>query len=279
MGKIAEYFEQCRQDEEERKRNETVAKLAKELNKSADFLISQLQAAGVKKLSETDQITEADKQALLEYLKKPHRSKSRQKKITLTHTWESKEEQIMKAVAAQKNGAERECLEHLASHVFLGITIDPAFQSVVNLILAKVIIYEALPLKKLGRPKGQEGENLSRQVAQEYWDMLDSGTSYRDAVQHLANKVHKDERQIMRYVEKHKDMVGLTVELRENNRERTAIMRNLIGHIKSMTDDSYASTNFAVSKPPPEFEPDDYIEYLDEQIVKLVQSKNPTDTK
>jgi hypothetical protein len=279
MGKIAEYFERCRQDEEERKRNETVAKLAKELNKSVDFLISQLQAAGVKKVSETDQITETDKQALLQYLKKSHRVKGRQKKISLAHTWESEEQRLVKAVAAQKNGAERECLEHLASHAFWGNTIDPNFQAVVNLILAKAIFYEALPLKKLGRPKSQETENLGRQVAQEYWDMLDSGTGYSEAVQHLANKVHKDERQIMRYVEKHKNMVGLTVKLREQNREWAVLMRNMIAPIKSAEIDSCTSMYLPVSKPLPELEPDDYIEYFDEQIAKLAHSKSSTDTK
>lgn len=279
MGKIAEYFEQCRQDEEERKRNETVAKLAKDLNKSAASLISQLQAAGVKKVSETDQVTEADKQALLKYLKKSNRSKSRQKKITLTHKLESEEQRLMKAVAAQENGAEWECLEHLASHAFWGNRIDPNFQAVANLIIAKAILYEALPLKKLGRPKSQESENLGRQVAQEYWDMVDCGTSYSEAVQHLANKVHKDERQIMRYVKKHKNMVGLTVEIREHNREWDTLMRNVIGSIKSTTNNSYVSRYFAVSKPLAEFVPDDYIEYFDEQIAKLAHSKSSTDTK
>ena len=280
MGKITDYFEQCRQDEEERKRKQTVATFAKELKKSAEALIDQLQAAGVKKVSETEQITEADKEALLRYLQKSHGVGERsRKKITRSYKCESEEQRLMKAVAAQENGAEWECLQQLAAHTYLGNAIDPGFQAVVNLIVAKSFMYQALPMKKLGRPKSQKTDDLGRKITQEYWDSRDSGASYSEAVQRLAERFHKDERHIMRLTEKHKKIVGLTFEEREEKREWAALRRQAFEFAGSSPSNSYLSEILEMLKPTPEFEPDDYIEYFDEQIVKTVQSRISTDIK
>lgn len=66
----------------------TVAQLATELNRSAAVLLEQLQAAGLSKAVPEDVVTEADKEKLLEYLKRSHgtveKSGSARKKITLT---------------------------------------------------------------------------------------------------------------------------------------------------------------------------------------------------
>ena len=66
----------------------TVAQLATELNRSAAVLLEQLQAAGLSKAVPEDIVTEADKEKLLEYLKRSHgtveKSGSARKKITLT---------------------------------------------------------------------------------------------------------------------------------------------------------------------------------------------------
>jgi translation initiation factor IF-2 len=66
----------------------TVAQLATELNRSAAVLLEQLQAAGLSKVVPEDIVTEADKEKLLEYLKRSHgtvdKSGSARKKITLT---------------------------------------------------------------------------------------------------------------------------------------------------------------------------------------------------
>lgn len=280
MGKITDYFEQCRQDEEERKRNQTVATYAKELNKSSEILLSQLHNAGIKKESETDQLTEADKEALLRYLQKSHGGGGRaRKKITLSYKVESKEQRLMKAVAAQENGAEWECLQHLMECVFSGRAIDPEFQAVINLIVAKSFVYQALPVKKLGRPKSQKTDDLGREITQEYWDSRDSGASYSEAVQRLAERFHKDERHIMRLTEKHKASVGLTFEEREEKREWATLRRQAFYLARSSPLDSYLSTIFEILGSPLEFEPDDYIEYFDEQIAKTVQSRISTDIK
>ena len=62
-----------------------VAQFATELKLSADKLVEQLKAAGVKKaLTEETALTEGDKTSLLEYLRKAHGAKDGKSKITLT---------------------------------------------------------------------------------------------------------------------------------------------------------------------------------------------------
>lgn len=281
MGKIADYFEQCRHDEEERERNRTVLTFARELNKSSEALMIQLHDAGVKKVSETDQITIADEQALLRYMQKKHGGKARRKKVTVTLKRESEEQLLIKAVAAQQNGAEWECLQKFTGDLISGSKIDPAFQAVINLIVAKSFVLQALPLKKLGRPKNQETDALGRKIALEYWDSRDGGTSYSEAVQRLAERFHKDERHIMRMVEKHKKIVGLTLEDREERRQWAAIASEAFRFLETQPTNSYFSMVLEVLNPPapPEFDDQDCVEYLDEQMVKISQSKNPTDIK
>jgi len=62
-----------------------VAQFATELKLSADKLVAQLKAAGVKKaLTEETALTEGDKTKLLEYLRKAHGASDGKSKITLT---------------------------------------------------------------------------------------------------------------------------------------------------------------------------------------------------
>ena len=62
----------------------TVAEFANELKKSADVLLDQLRSAGVSKASDSDVLTDADKQKLLSYLQASHGTVSTErKKITL----------------------------------------------------------------------------------------------------------------------------------------------------------------------------------------------------
>lgn len=294
MSKIADYLkeqEKKRVKAQEERERQTVADFAKELNKTADVLMEQLREAGVQKISETDRITETDKQALLSFLQRVHGSEGSRKKITLNPVWESEEDRCLKAVAEQENGAEWKCLERFAGDVIFGNKINHKLQTIVNLIVAKAVIFEALPMKKLGRPKSQETEDLGRKVAKKYWDLRDSGSTYSEAVSRLADEIHKDERHVMRLVEKHKKSIGLTFEDRERSRQWAAMMREF-GEIfirtESVADkpedmevspmDSYASRMRDILKQP-EFTAEDCIEYLDEQIVKTMQSKTPTDIK
>jgi translation initiation factor IF-2 len=62
----------------------TVAQFANELKLTEDLLIEQLKAAGVKKKSSDDKLTEEDKSRLLTYLQEAHGHKEEKKKITLT---------------------------------------------------------------------------------------------------------------------------------------------------------------------------------------------------
>ncbi|MCE2782155.1 translation initiation factor IF-2 [Limnohabitans sp.] len=62
----------------------TVAEFANELKKSADVLLDQLRSAGVAKASDSDVLTDADKQKLLSYLQTSHGTVTAdRKKITL----------------------------------------------------------------------------------------------------------------------------------------------------------------------------------------------------
>ncbi|MFO1220843.1 MAG: translation initiation factor IF-2 [Burkholderiaceae bacterium] len=63
----------------------TVAQFAAELNRPAGALIEQLQSAGLTKKSPDDQLTDADKERLLEFLRSAHGTGgAERKKITLT---------------------------------------------------------------------------------------------------------------------------------------------------------------------------------------------------
>ena len=299
MSKIADYFlqqEKERVKQQEQRDKQTVADFAKELNKTPDTLISQLRDAGVQKNSEIDRITEADKQALLKFLQRKHGAKTSRKKITLkkaTGPFESEEDRRLKAVADQANGAEWECLEYFVGEVIVGHMIDSDLQRVINLIIAKSFICGALPIKKLSRPKSQEIDNIGKEISQEYWDLRDRGTSYSEAAGQLADKFHKDERHVMRFVEKHKKSVGLTFEDRQRNREWAAKMRNLYGFIRQtdsivstphadVLPENYLTSTYTAlmqSPPVPEFTGEDYVQYFDEQIVKTVKARGLTGIK
>jgi translation initiation factor IF-2 len=62
----------------------TVAEFAKELKKSPATLLEQLKSAGVAKTAASDELTDADKQKLLGFLKASHGTDTpERKKITL----------------------------------------------------------------------------------------------------------------------------------------------------------------------------------------------------
>ena len=61
-----------------------VTQFAEELKLPVGLLLEQLQAAGVKKKTGEDAVTEQDKTRLLDYLREMHGNKDEKKKITLT---------------------------------------------------------------------------------------------------------------------------------------------------------------------------------------------------
>ena len=62
----------------------SVLQFASELGLPAELLLEQLKSAGVNKATSNDQLTEADKTLLLEYLRKEHGAQAPKNKITLT---------------------------------------------------------------------------------------------------------------------------------------------------------------------------------------------------
>jgi translation initiation factor IF-2 len=62
----------------------SVAQFASELGLQAELLLEQLKAAGVKKTAAEDKLTEQDKTALLDYLRRGHGVEAPKNKITLT---------------------------------------------------------------------------------------------------------------------------------------------------------------------------------------------------
>jgi len=62
----------------------SVLQFASELGLPAELLLEQLKSAGVNKTASSDQLTEADKTLLLEYLRKEHGAQAPKNKITLT---------------------------------------------------------------------------------------------------------------------------------------------------------------------------------------------------
>lgn len=270
MGKILDYLQQL----EREKRTETVAEFAAELRKPVDSLMQQLREAGVEKLSETDPLSRSDKEALLRFLQKSHGGNRGRKKIKINI--ESAIEPLLKAVAAQENGSEWACLEYFSEIVLSKGKVESKLQEVVNLIIAKSTIIETLPIKKLGRPKLKESDDIGRKVAKEYWDLRDGGSTYSEAVAHLAEKIHKDERHVMRLVGKHKGYVGATIEDREQKRQWEAVMKDL--YLRS-PESFHRAMDIYKMPTSPEFTGNDYIEYLDERIVEAIGLKIPTDIK
>lgn len=119
----------------------------------------------------------------------------------------SVEEQAIKALAKDENGADYEVLLTLAGLVVAGREIDPDFQKVANAIVAQAVLFDSLPPKKKGRPKDPDGLN-GWSVAYRYFSLVDSGVRYSDAVAQTAAYFHKDERHIMRIVKENKHQVG-----------------------------------------------------------------------
>lgn len=162
---------------------------------------------------------DSDRQAAahnrLEELREKQRTSDR-KRITIRT--EDQQDAALRALAEGKNGADLRVLEMLTGLVMTGQTINPDFQRIANAIVAQSVLLGKLPPKPRGRPKDQENDD-SRAVAMQYFDLVDAGVSYADAVAQVAARFHKDERHIMRLVKRGKLWAGLTKEERDARRE------------------------------------------------------------
>lgn len=275
MSKISAYIHSVQQHfKETSEKTQTVAEFAEELRKPVNILLEQLQSAGLRK-NKDDIILESDKQSLLEYLQKSHRSeKSERRKITLSRG--PSEAVIMwKAVAENKNGSAWEVLENFSLKIIYGQPIDPDLQRLVNLIIAKSVLEGALPNMRRGRPKSDDVEEMSRDVAQMYWDLRDGGKSYADAVEIIANQIYKDERHIMRMVEANTSNVGHTLEERERKRQWRSLMREMRKNGNSLPSiyEKFINPDLPPELTNIEFDTSDYIDHLDELISTELKTK------
>lgn len=275
MSKISAYIQSVQQHfKETSEKTQTVAEFAEELRKPVNILLEQLQSAGLSK-SKNDIMLESDKQTLLEYLQKSHSSeKFERKKITLTRG-PSEAVKMWRAVAENKNGSAWEVLENFSLKIIYGQPIDTDLQRLVNLIIAKSFLEGALPNMRRGRPKSDDVEEMSMEVAQMYWDLRDGGKSYADAVEIIANQIYKDERHIMRMVEANTSNVGHTLEDRERKRQWRSLMREMRRDANSHPSiyEKFINPDLPPELTNIEFDTSDYIDHLDELINSELNTK------
>lgn len=280
VSKISDYQEALRRKEGEIEQ-QTVGEFAAELVKEPAILLEQLKDAGIPKLSASDTLTSTDKHALLKHLQTKHQPNDPQKiedaqKIVLAKI-EPEWKKLVRSVKEQKNGAEFDALEYLLGAVLCGENLDPEFQKLINLLIAKSVVGGSLPLRKLGRPKRDDLDSIGLDAAMRYWEMIDSGSSYDAAVERLSVEFHKSERHMMRLIAEHKKRIGATVEERTKNRRYWEMMYRFRSENPNSLD-HYLSL-FQPKIPVPEFTVDDYIEHLDELIEQLTTSGKPLTKK
>jgi transketolase len=132
-------------------------------------------------------------------------------------------------------------------------------------------------MQKLGRPKVEKLDAIGLQAASRYWEMIDSGVSYEEAVQKLSSEFHKSERHIMRLIAPHKKTVGETPEKRAIHRNWNSMMYE-IRTANPDSDNSFAKI-FEPKIPTPEFTEDDCMEHLEEMILELATRAQPLTKK
>jgi hypothetical protein len=270
MSKIGDYQRALRL-KEAASESQTVGEFAKELGKSTAVLLQQLKVASITK-QDSDSLTVGEKHQFLKHQNLHKSQKSKKITITIDPEWK----RLIRSVAAQENGAEFASLEYLLGMVFNGESLEPEFQKLINLIVAKAVIYGALPLQKLGRPKREQLDSIGREAAERYWEMIDSGSSYESAVEAVSVEFHKSERHIMRLIAPHKKSIGETLEQRSINRSYWKIMR------ERNTTSSYLELCLSILKPKipaPDFTHEDYVDHLDELIQQLAEKAKPLTKK
>jgi hypothetical protein len=176
---------------------------------------------------------------------------------------ESAQHRALQALAKGENGAEWHMFDVLEDAVVSGKTIEPVFQTVVNVIVAKAFLLGKLPAKRKGRPKDAEGIMLGECVASRYYFLVDAGASYKEAVAQVAREFCKDERHIMRLVSEYKHRVGETVETRQQTRRWRQMSSEVLEEAKAEGRLTYLDQLYeAVSMD----KPDDRIEELEKLI-------------
>jgi hypothetical protein len=157
-----------------------------------------------------------DREALASYFKERKEIMESESRTALAKTF-SGVERAIQALSDAKNGAEYGILMELSNLVLSRKVIDPDFQKIANAIVVLALLANQLPPKRKGRPKNDTAGN-GMKIASMYLSLVDSGVRYAEAVAEVADKFHKNERQIMRVVKEFKPFVGNTCEERETRR-------------------------------------------------------------
>jgi acyl transferase domain-containing protein len=274
MSKISDYQKALREKEEEDDK-QTVGEFAVELMKKPAHLLKQLKEAGVQKSKASDVLTSKDKNQLLKHLQNLLRSEVPRKKITIQVDPETNK--LIRRVAEQENGAEYDALNYFLGAVVVGEKIDPDFQKLINVIVAKSVLIGALPMQKLGRPKVEKLDSIGLEAAHLYWRLIDSGVAYDEAVQQVSSEFHKSDRHIMRLIAPHKKTVGETPEKRVANRSWNNMMYEM--HMSNPNSFDRYKKIFEPKIPVPEFTDEDCMEHLEEMILELASRAQPLTKK
>jgi translation initiation factor IF-2 len=138
-----------------------VTQFAEELKLPVGLLIEQLQAAGVKKKTGEDAITEQDKTRLLDYLREMHGNKDEKKKITLTRKQTT---EIKKADATGKARTIQVEVRKKRTFVKIDKPAEPAPEPEKPVVAPAPIINEEEARKREAEAKRQ-AELAARQLA------------------------------------------------------------------------------------------------------------------
>ena len=189
----------------------------------------------------------------------------------------------MRSIYENDDGADREALVLYASLVVNGQTIEPDFQKLINVLITQAVLSNKLPPKKLGRPK-DESKHSPFIVAYRYFEMLDAGVSYANAVDQLSKEFHKDERHLMRLVSAGKKELGETLERRQLMREWWTACAVAHEAKESRGEKSGLSSDLeALEAESKRMDEDhakrDLFAETDEMIEKLLTARFATDTK
>lgn len=270
MSKISEYLKSLGKHYKIMGTVTSVEALAEDLCRAVPDLIEHFKSAGITKYP-GDTVSAKEQADLRKHLRKQHDNPHlRQIEIRL----EPESQKNLRAVATGENGAEWDTLKSFTESIVFGRAVDPLMQRLVNIIIARSFIKGALPSMRRGRPKSDETERLGEEIARAYWDMRDSGMGYAEAATELSAKYHKDERHIMRSVEKHKSAIGNTLEDRNRKRRWEGLLRDVyIGPTAEGQPHSVYQSLLQSREIPPElvdfqFDRNDCLEHLEELIEK-----------
>jgi hypothetical protein len=156
-----------------------------------------------------------------------------------------KRDQQLEAIEVLKRDpveGSKKVLEFLAYAVLEKEPLKQEFQNIVNAVVVQSMLTGQLQIQsKRGRPSG-ENEEKELEACKLFWQLIDSGRTSTDAVLKVASHFYKDERQIRRYLEKHKDRFATTREERQRSNESIAFVhywfkeRELPNHYQEVVD-------------------------------------------